>query len=255
MGDRLVLLGASNLARVFPQVIETAQCMFQSPLEIYCAKGCGRSYGQSSRFLLKKFSGILQCNLWKDLHPDKAQQTFALLGDIGNDLAYQTPVETIVDWVEETLDRLQAVGARCVLNNLPIASLQRVGKVRYALVRGLLFPFCRLDWRQMRSRAERLSQCLEELARTRKTPVFSGQKEWYGLDPIHPRRRFRMESFRQMFAMLTDSSPPESGAPETVAHFPMPASATRLKSHSRVAQLANRAPNAPSIVSAKVRLY
>jgi len=206
VGDRIVLLGASNLVRAFPDIVAEVGARFQRPLRIICAKGYGRSYGQTSWFLAKKIPGILQCRLWSELRVEQPRRTFAILADIGNDLAYEAPVDAIHSWVEEALDRLSECGAKCVLNNLPLASIRRVGALRYHVVRSVLFPCCRIGWGEMLSRSERLSQRLDELARSRKTPIFSADSAWFGMDPIHPRRRFRMEIFRRMLDELAPHS-------------------------------------------------
>jgi hypothetical protein len=215
-GDRLVLLGASNLTRAFSKLVDVARATFHPPLEIFCAKGFGRSYGQSSRFLTKNFSGILQFPLWDELRVAEPRTTFAILADVGNDLAYEAPVETIVNWVEETLDRLSEHEAKCVINNVPIESLRRVGRLRYGLVKSVLFPSCRLDRSEMQRRAEQLWERLQALAETRKTPIFTGENDWYGVDPIHPRRRFRIASFERMFAELNSALQDADSSDETV---------------------------------------
>jgi hypothetical protein len=161
---RVVLLGASNLSIMFPTIVETARATFARPLEMFVAKGFGRSYGQQSKFFGKKFSGILQSNLWGALERTQALPTVALMADIGNDLAYEAPVSTIIGWLDAALDRLAAHDARVVLNNIPLATLQSVGLARYHLFREALFPSCRLSRSEMLRRAEQLSGALNRLA-------------------------------------------------------------------------------------------
>ena len=202
---RVVLLGASNLSIMFPTVVESARAMFAQPLEMFVAKGLGRSYGQQSKFFGKKISGILQSGLWDAMGRAPTLPTVAVIADIGNDLAYEAPVETIIQWVEATLDRLAATSAQVVLNNLPLTSLQSVGAVRYGVFRELLFPGCRLSRPELLRRAERLSEALQHLADKRKMPIFSGQGESYGLDPIHPRRAAAGKVWQQMLGALAAS--------------------------------------------------
>jgi hypothetical protein len=206
--SRVILLGASNLSMSFPMVIETARALFDRPTEFFVAMGLGRSYGQESKFFGKKFSGILQSDLWDALDRARPLPTFAIVADVGNDLAYEAPVASIVTWVEQTLDRLAAQGARCALNNVPLASLERVGGVRYRLMRSLLFPKCGVPRREMLHRATELSRALEEVAAERKTPAFSGESAWYGWDPIHPRGRWRGAIWERMFAALAPTEAP-----------------------------------------------
>jgi hypothetical protein len=221
--QRVVLLGASNLSIMFPTIVETARSMFAQPLEMFVAKGFGRSYGQQSKFFGKKFPGILQSNLWSAMAAARPLPSVAVMADIGNDLAYEAPVESIVRWVETTLDRLTVQGARLVLNNIPIATLRGVGPARYHFFREMLFPSCRLSRKEMLRRAEQLSEALYHVAESRKTPVFSGEIDWYGIDPIHPRRSFSGEIWRRMLGELA--------GPGSLVSLTRPTRSTALRLH------------------------
>ncbi|HEY5315121.1 MAG TPA: hypothetical protein VIK18_21495, partial [Pirellulales bacterium] len=50
---RLVLLGASNLTRGLAPVLQTAAQLWDEPLDILAAAGHGRSYGATSRVLVR----------------------------------------------------------------------------------------------------------------------------------------------------------------------------------------------------------
>jgi hypothetical protein len=202
---RIVLLGASNLSMMFPHVVTTLRATSARPLEVLVAKGPGRSYGQESKFFGKKFPGILQCGLWPALRADGATETRAVVADIGNDLAYEAPVERIVAWIETVLMRLEEHQARAVLNNIPLDALRGVGEARYRVLRSMLFPRCTLSRRELMRRAERLSDALDRIAGERKTPVFSGKTEWYGIDPIHPRRAWSGAVWQAMLGALSSS--------------------------------------------------
>lgn len=171
------------------------------------AKGHGRSYGQESSCLGKKIPGIFSSGIWRAIEQEKSMPISAVMTDIGNDLAYEVPVETVLQWVEACLDRLLALNARIVLSDLPLEVLREVGAMRYRCLRTLLFPGCRLSWTEMLHRAERLSQRLNELAKQREIPVFIVPKDWYGLDPIHPRGRHLPTLWSQLLGRLTDSRP------------------------------------------------
>ena len=136
----------------------------------------------------------------------QALPTVAIIADIGNDLAYEAPVDTITKWIETVLDRLAPYGARVVLNDPPLDSLKRVGAVRYRVMRELLFPKCRLSRAELLRRAEQLSERLQELSSEREIPVFSGESAAYGLDPIHPRRAAAGDIWQRMLGALSPSS-------------------------------------------------
>lgn len=206
--QRVVLLGASNLSIMFPTIVESLRATFAHPIELHVAKGFGRSYGLHSKFFGKKFPGILTSGLWPALNSARPLPTVAIVADVGNDLAYEAPVERIVEWVERALDRLATHDAQVVLNNVPIESLRRVGWARYHTLREVLFPNCKLSRDEMLRRADALSERLAAVAASREIAVFSGESAWYGLDPIHPRLKSAGEIWRRMMGAV-------SGAGET----------------------------------------
>lgn len=199
---RVVLLGASNLALALPRVIASARTALGAPLEFFIAAGCGRSYGQKSKFFWKKFSGILQSEIWSALERAAPAPTVAIVADVGNDLAYEAPVEQVLAWVTTALDRLARHDAQVALNNVPRASLERVGALRYAVLRAALFPSCRVPRGELLRRAQALSDALAELAETRQIPAFTADGAWYGLDPIHPRHRCAGFIWQRMIGAL-----------------------------------------------------
>jgi hypothetical protein len=203
---RVVLLGASNLALALPRVIASARAALGAPLEFFIAAGCGRSYGQKSKFFWKNFSGILQSEIWSALDRAAPAPTVAIVADVGNDLAYEASVEQVVEWVVTALDRLARYEARVALNNVPLASLERVGAVRYAVLRAALFPSCRVQHGELLRRVEALAAALADLAKTREIPAFSGDGGWYGVDPIHPRRRCAGFLWQRMLGALAARS-------------------------------------------------
>jgi hypothetical protein len=252
---RVVLLGASTLSLMFPTIVETTRALFAQPLEMFVAKGFGRSYGQQSKFFGKIFSGILQSGLWEAMDRARPLPTVAIMADVGNDLAYEAPLDTIVEWIETALERLTARGAHVVLNNIPLTSLRRVGRARYHFFRELFFPSCRLSRADMLRRAERLSEALDEVAAVRQIPVFSGEIQWYGLDPIHPRRRASGEIWRRMLAELSraESLPALARPPRRMAahlHSLRPESWVQFGVARRAAQ-----PNARLSDGTTISLY
>ena len=187
---RVVLLGASNLALGISTVVETAQLLFGEPLDIMVAMGHGRSYGAESSVLGRKISGIFSAGLWDDLTRRPPLPTVALVTDIGNDVLYGEPVNRLLKWVEECLDRLVAVHATTVVTELPLASLQTLERWRFRVLQRLIFPRSSITFEDASARAEAVNSGVVRAGQDREMAVFSGKSAWYGLDPIHIRRRF-----------------------------------------------------------------
>lgn len=185
---RVILLGASNLVRSISTVVETARGMWNEPVEIMAAIGHGRSYGQNSRMLGRKISGIFPSTLWKDLQSRPALPTVALVTDVGNDLGYGVSVPELVSWVEGCLDHLASANASTIITELPLARLAQLSEREYLFFRTLFFPKSRLTFADIRSRAYELNESLLRIAERRKIPVITVSGAWYGHDPIHLKR-------------------------------------------------------------------
>ena len=199
MHRNLVLLGASNLSRGFARAVGIARSCFDERLSFYVAKGSGRSYGTEAGAFGKKFPGISSCGIWSALERAKSAPTNALITDIGNDLGYEVPVETILQWVEGCVERLLERDAKIVISDLPIESIRCLSERRYRLFRSVLFPQCRVEWDEMLCRLAALQAGVRQLAETHFIPVFPVETNWYGFDPIHPRAHFLDDYFAGMF--------------------------------------------------------
>ncbi|QEG37035.1 hypothetical protein Pr1d_43750 [Bythopirellula goksoeyrii] len=200
--DRVIFLGASNLSRSFPTAVSIARATLRAPLSIHVAMGPGRSYGNESGFLRKKFPKIFSCGVWQSLRQENVDRTVAFVTDVGNDLGYEVPVETILDWVTTCVDQLQIYHAKVVITALPIAVLERLSQVKFRVLRGLLFPTCRLTQTDLLDRAHQLNSGLEELTKSKNTSIFTVPIAWYGFDPIHPHMRHMTQFWRELFTLV-----------------------------------------------------
>jgi hypothetical protein len=209
--SRLVLLGASNLRFSLPLVVDLARRRLGGPLEVLAAPGEGRSYGGWSRFLWRELPGVVDCGLWSRLHAD-GRPTYALLADVGNDVAFGVPPARIAGWVETCLERLRRVGARSALVLFPAASVARLGPLRFHFLRRLLFPGRRVTRAYVNAAAAELNQRLREVARSMDVPALEPPAAWYGLDAIHIRRRARAAAWSACLdALGADLPPGEAG--------------------------------------------
>lgn len=203
---RVILLGASNVVRSLPTIVETIHQIWHEPVEIMAAMGHGRSYGHDSVLLGRKISGIFPCALWENLQKRPPLPTSALVTDIGNDLLYGVPVDRIVEWVTACLERLADVSERTVVTELPLDIVTNLSKVRYQLFRTLLFPRCQLSLGEIQTAAEVLNARLVELAHPPKISVIPASKSWYGFDPIHPKRHMQRRIWPALLAPWRDTN-------------------------------------------------
>ncbi len=203
---RVVLLGASNLTRGISTVLETACRIWGRPLEVFSAWGHGRSYGRDSTILGRQLPSILECGLWQELARRPKRPTAGLVTDIGNDLLYEEPVEQIVLWVQECLDRLAALNARTVVTLLPVENLLTLSRARFHLMRTIFFPHSRIGLDEVGRRAHALNDAVRRLAAERGFGLASHRPAWYGFDPIHIKPRHRSLAWREILASWSGTS-------------------------------------------------
>jgi hypothetical protein len=156
-------------------------------VEVVAALGHGRSYGAHSRLVIRTLPGILESGLWRQLESFSKAPTRALVTDVGNDILYGYSAEQTLAWVVEAVTRLQTFTQDIVLTDLPIAGIRGLSQAKFLAFRSILFPSCRLSFREVLQAAEHVNDGLEDLAAARSIRFVQLNPGWYGFDPIHIR--------------------------------------------------------------------
>lgn len=216
--QRVVLLGASNIARSIATVVANAEQVLGEPLDILAAFGHGRSYGQASHFLGRTLPGIAECGLWPALDTRPPLPTYALLTDIGNDLLYDVPVPRIVSWIETCLQRLNAHDATSIITELPLKNLENLPENRFKLLRSLFFPRSRRTLASIVHDAGQLNSAVGQLAGRYSACLLTHRAEWYGFDPIHLRLQHWPAAWHH-YMLPWRSDPPATPASGTLARW------------------------------------
>ncbi len=214
---RIILLGASNVARGISVILGTAQRVWPEPLEVFAAFGRGRSYGRPSRVLRRELTGIVECGLWNAIQARAPLETAALLTDIGNDLVYERSVDEIGDWVDACLARCAALGAHSLVTRLPISNLEGLPEWKFRLVRKIFFPGCRIGLETIAERAKALDERVLQVASRWGARVISQQREWYGFDPIHITYRQMPRAWREILGHWSTDTAPLTAARRAIA--------------------------------------
>jgi len=202
----IAMLGASNLTFSLPAAVRLALGLTEGERTLFLAHGPGRSYALRAGMAWVRFEGLSRCGLFARMAQAAEQgpppRIHALITDIGNDLIYNVPPEPLLEWVERTLDRLLAQGARVAVTAMPFESLRRIPRPTFYFFRTLYYPCCRVPHADMLRRVETVRTGLEDLCAARGLSLLPAPGEWYGLDRIHLRLRQRHVAYRQWLETL-----------------------------------------------------
>jgi hypothetical protein len=203
---RLVLLGASNIRRGLPIVVETAREAFGPELEILGAFGHGRSYGARSRIPFRCLPGILESGLWQALDGSSPAAESAVVTDVGNDILYGADAGAILGWVRGCVDRLTERRAAIRITGLPLARLRRTGASEYRFFRTMFFPASRVAHETALEAASEIDAGLRRLAEETGATIVEPRGDWYGVDPIHIRPRARRSAWGEILGVPAASA-------------------------------------------------
>jgi hypothetical protein len=184
----IVVLGASNVSRGLARLVAIVRARADASRELFVAAGHGRAYGVSSRVGLRRLPSILASGLWRALDREQAAEPLALLTDVGNELLYGLGVAAVAGGVREAARRLADRGATLAITGLPLASIARVGRVRYRLLRTLYVPGCLLSLAEIHEATRWLDDELRAIAADTGATFLEQPGAWYGLDALHVKR-------------------------------------------------------------------
>lgn len=204
---RLIVLGASNVAKSLEVLLNVAPQMIAKPLEVYAAIGRGRSYGTQSKFLFRRLPGILESELWPTLESRASSaKTSCVITDIGNDLLYDRTVDQIIDWLEQCIIRLRLTAGPIAITGIPLTGVRNLAPYKFRALRTLMFPGSKLQLSTVQQRAEELDQRLQTLGKEDDITFIPQKPEWYGFDPIHWQARCRPEVWHTILTTLGHST-------------------------------------------------
>jgi hypothetical protein len=113
----------------------------------------------------------------------------ALVTDVGNDILYGFPPGQTLAWIDDAIRRLREHTGDIVVTGLPMTSIRRVSPAKFKVFCAVLAPSCTLPLHDVVERAAAVDAGLAKLAAEHGAQFVPLDPAWYGLDPIHIRRR------------------------------------------------------------------
>lgn len=197
----IVIIGASNVTFSLPVIWSTLRHSLTEPFRLIVAAGHGRSFGMPNTVLGRTLPSILDCGLWESLIDQDSSVTHALVTDVGNDLLYGADSAQTMNWVVETIDRLKECSSNVVVTGLPVDALNGLSPRRFEFFRRLMFPQSTLTFETALTESGNLHRQMLAAGDQRTVSSTTPYGNWYGLDPIHIRRRCRREAWEKYLSL------------------------------------------------------
>lgn len=189
--QRILLYGASNLWLSRKAALSEIRARFEGNLEIGLACGPGRSYGLDAGNPWNRYRALKTIDF--ELPTPKPAQSWALLTDVGNDIAYQQRPDTIVDWMGNLATQLEKRGYQIMVTGLPVETLTRVPPWMFKLLAWIYYSKRGLQQQELNQALWDVEGGLRELCEKRGYPFISTQAHWFGIDHFHLRPSFNRE--------------------------------------------------------------
>lgn len=200
---RAFVLGASNVVRGCASLVSQL-CSKIGPCQIHMAAGRGRSYGRDTRFLGMEFIGHTESTMWQAASEPDDGPTVAFLTDIGNDIAYGSPPDQLLEWVTVAIERLSKHCEHFAISRLPRGSIARLGRFRFWLLKTFLFPGTPLQFTDIMEAVDSVNDGLEQLCQTYPITLVDPITDWYSPDIIHIKKRRYQTAWETMLAPIVD---------------------------------------------------
>ena len=204
----VVLIGASNVTRLLPVYAATLRATFGA-VRMFVAHGHGRSYGIDTRFFGRRLDGHVDSALWEDLreHGNPAAARYALVTDVGNDLIYGRSVPEILSWVGDCVARLKGMGFETTITSLPVGPVLSLSPARFRATAKLFFPPFDVSHEDVVRSVRELDAGVRALAEREGLGLAEERPEWFFIDPIHVRYRFRLEAVKEYLGRWPSAPP------------------------------------------------
>ena len=182
-----VLLGASNLARGYSALTRHLSQSI-SPIRFINALGPGRGYCVRGGLLNFSYTPIGECRVMKSAESfaEQGGRVAVLLTDIGNDIMYGIPGESLIECLDALIEKARHWNAEIFVTSIHVNVSRDMGKTSFKLLRALFYPKSPVTFDQADAAVKRVNHYLEEKSQeNRQVHLVSGLGTFCGLDKIH----------------------------------------------------------------------
>ena len=180
-----ILLGASNLARgYFALTRQLSQNI--SRCEFLNAMGPGRGYCVESGMFNFTYPPIGECRIMENVDVQQSRRIAVLLTDIGNDIMYGLPEQSLVESFDSLIEKSLLLNAEVFLTSIHVDVRQDMGRETFKLLKGIFYPNSSVTYDKADLAVKTINKYIEDKSiQNERVHLVSGLGVYCGMDKIH----------------------------------------------------------------------
>lgn len=184
-----LLMGASNLARGYSMLSHTLSKSLENKNSKFLnALGPGRAVCARGGMFNFTYSPIKDCRVIEKAEKEtkKASRTAVLITDIGNDLMYGISADTLIENLDEMINRMLGWDADIFLTSIHVDLKRDVSPRTFLFLRFFFYPGSKVTYEETDSFVVKVNEYLKEKSeKNERVHLITGMGSFAGLDKIH----------------------------------------------------------------------
>ncbi len=178
-------MGASNLARGYSFLTRYLSQNIPG-CEFLNALGPGRGYCAEGGMFNFTYPPIDACRVMDKVSAQQGRRIAVLLTDIGNDIMYGVPEQSLIDCLDTLIEKSLQLNADVFVTSIHVDVRKDMGMLFFKLVRAIFYPKSSVTFDQADSVVKTLNRFLKEKStQNERVHLVNGLDAYCGIDKIH----------------------------------------------------------------------
>ena len=148
--------------------------------------GPGRGYCVESGMFNFTYPPIGECRIMENVDVQQSRRIAVLLTDIGNDIMYGVPEQSLVECFDSLIEKSLLLNAEVFLTSIHVDVRQDMGREIFKLLKGIFYPNSSVTYDKADLAVKTINKYIEDKSiQNERVHLVSGLGVYCGMDKIH----------------------------------------------------------------------
>lgn len=148
--------------------------------------GPGRGYCVESGMFNFTYPPIGECRIMENVDVQQSRRIAVLLTDIGNDIMYGVPEQSLVECFDSLIEKSLLLNAEVFLTSIHVDVRQDMGRETFKLLKGIFYPNSSVTYDKADLAVKTINKYIEDKSiQNERVHLVSGLGVYCGMDKIH----------------------------------------------------------------------